>query len=582
MTTTARTLTLVIAVVVVAHGPRLRCGYVYDDFQAIVDNPRLSSFADAEQLLLSNYWGSRNIGLYRPLTQLSYLLDGAVFGFNPTVSHLIQLILHVSVVGLLMLFLRELGVSPRQAALGCVLFGCSPALLDASVWISGRADVLCALFVLLGLLMAVRAQRRGEGPWGRCTVALASCYLAGLMSKEMAVTLPILVLLLPKARARLRLPLLMASAAVYGWLRWVAVDGLLPVEAGEGAGALFADRGIVDRFALGCRATLRVLAWCVVPWGLAADYRAHPWALPDTAVGVSGACSVLIWSGALWLGRRWRSVRPRDGFLLFACLVSFLPVLQLVPIGAVMAGRFAYLPGLFFMPLLVAVAARWMGRRRAPRLELVSAVAAVLVSVALTWHRVPVYTDRGTFSVDVVTRYPGDHRAWNNLGVYLYLPDERLERHDADFDGADEAFSRAMAIRSTYRMARLNRARALLERQRVADPEVDLGPLEDWLGPGVRGQDPAALYLAGKADLRRGKRSDQGEGRRALLDRAHDRLVAAAGGFGPPRRAAAAWKEAGLAARANGRADLMRAAWRQALALVPDMQGAAAMRRSLE
>jgi len=139
-----------------------------------------------------------------------------------------------------------------------------------------------------------------------------------------------------------------------------------------------------------------------------------------------------------------------------------------------------------------------------------------------------------------------------------------------------------MAIRSTYRMARLNRARALLERQRVADPEVDLGPLEDWLGPGVRGQAPAALYLAGKADLRRGKRSDQGEGRRALLDRAHDRLVAAAGGFGPPRRAAAAWKEAGLAARANGRADLMRAAWRQALALVPDMQGAAAMRRSLE
>ena len=93
MSTTTRALVLVIVAVTVAHGPQLRCGYVYDDFEGIIDNPRLQSWQHVGELWSTNYWGSRNIGLYRPLVQMSYLVDGAGLGFDPVASHLFQVVL---------------------------------------------------------------------------------------------------------------------------------------------------------------------------------------------------------------------------------------------------------------------------------------------------------------------------------------------------------------------------------------------------------------------------------------------------------------------------------------------------------
>lgn len=582
MDSSAKTLVLVLVVVAAVHAPQLRCGYAYDDIEAILENPDLLSWDRASSLLLTNYWGSRNIGLYRPLVQLSYLIDGAGFGFHPMASHLIQLVLHLAVVGLLFVLLRRLGVGEGAAGVSAVLFGLNPAMLGASVWISGRTDVLSALFVLAGLILALEARARGEGFWGARTVALGVSFLLGLMSKEMAVTLPLLVLLLPRSGHWRRLPVLGIAFGIYLVLRISAVDGVLPSNIDDGVGVVFKEQGVVERLGMGCRACFRLVALTIVPVGVAADHRAHPWAVRDAPGGPTAVLALVLWLGMLWAAWRLRSRGRRlDGFLLGGFALSLLPILQIIRIGAVMAERFNYMPGLLLVPLLVRIVAR-VSQRRLPQLAPVLLIVALGVAVVVTSMRIPVYTDRGTYCEDVIRAYPDDHKAWNNLGVYHYLPDPAVDDHEPDFDAAERAFVRAIEILPSYRRARMNRARALLERQRVQDKTADLRPIEDWLAPGIRLRQPDSLYLAAKADYRIGRARKEGPTRSALLERAYERFVLAAHGFRSQGRAAGAWKEAGLAAKARGWQDKMKDAYRQALELDPEVQGAAGMRRALE
>ena len=141
MDSSTKILALVLVVVAAVHAPQLRCTYVYDDVEAILEHPDLRSWDRAGALLQTSYWGSRNVGLYRPFVQLTYLVDGAGFGFDPVVSHGIQMSLHLTVVGLLFVFLRRLGMKAGGAGVSAILFGLNPAMLAASVWISGRTDV---------------------------------------------------------------------------------------------------------------------------------------------------------------------------------------------------------------------------------------------------------------------------------------------------------------------------------------------------------------------------------------------------------------------------------------------------------
>ncbi len=573
-----------IALVALVHLRALETGYTYDDVEAILENPDLRSWSKAPDLFATNYWGSRNIGLYRPLVQLSYLVDGAGFGFDARVSHTIQLLLHLAVVALVFVFLARLGVARGAAWCGAALFGVSPALLEGSVWISGRTDVLAALFMSVALILAAaRPGDRDDGdaarPFDRRSILIALAFLLGLFSKEMAVTLPALILLLPGRGHWRRTPMLLVAFAIYVAFRASAVDGVLPTWAGEGEGVVLQDHDALDRVAIGARACARLLAMVLAPVGLAADHRAHPWALPET-VADAGAFAILIGAALLcWWAIRRRRRDPVGGFLWSALPISLLPISQLIPIGAVMAERFNYVPAIFLLGGVVHLASRVLRGRLAPLAPML-ALTTLGLAIALTLHRIPVYDTRGSFCTDVLRRYPHDYKALNNLGVY-----HMLERKPPDPVAAEAAFLHALEIHPAYRRGRLNLARARLERERHGDRSVDLDRLFADLEPLLDRGDPDALYLGGKLALRRAEREPAA--RATHLESALERYLLAAERFrsrgaGQEARIAAALKEAGIAARDLGDVEQAAQLWRDALALQPAFDDAPAMRRFIE
>jgi len=127
---------------------------------------------------------------YRPLTVLSFGVDWLLWGFAPAGYYATNLLLHLLGAALVwrlaaLLFPR----APWKALFAAALFALHPGHEYNLLWLSGRGDVLCTVFVLLSLIGLI-AWLRG----GRASAALAHLIfaLAAFGAKENAFALPLL------------------------------------------------------------------------------------------------------------------------------------------------------------------------------------------------------------------------------------------------------------------------------------------------------------------------------------------------------------------------------------------------------
>ncbi len=149
-------------------------------------------------------------GTYRPLTEVSVGLDYLLWGKAPFAFHLVNLLWHVVNTLLCFAFARVLVPQrPVVALTAALLFAAHPVHGDAIFWLSARSDLLVTFFYVLSLLLFVRGRSHEERRVP--TVASVLCFVMALLSKEVALSLPVLVVILDLAapstesfRARLR------------------------------------------------------------------------------------------------------------------------------------------------------------------------------------------------------------------------------------------------------------------------------------------------------------------------------------------------------------------------------------------
>jgi tetratricopeptide (TPR) repeat protein len=182
---------LLLMVVFLVYADTLRYDFVWDDEDLIQRNPTTTrlgnffSFFKIEPLYRSFY--------YRPLVSISLALDYQLWEFKPFGYHLSNLIFHLGSV--LLIYFIFLSCMPQWSSfLVALLFGLHPVHTEAVTFISGRSDVLCSLFFLASVLcfdrfLRITTKRRN-------TLYLLSLifFLCSLLTKEMAVTLPLVLL----------------------------------------------------------------------------------------------------------------------------------------------------------------------------------------------------------------------------------------------------------------------------------------------------------------------------------------------------------------------------------------------------
>lgn len=140
--------------------------FVWDDTFFIVENPAVQSadylpgyFTDMDTNAAPHKAGDFRV--YRPLRNLSYLIDHSLFGLNPGGWHLHNLLLHLINGTLVYAVFLALGGKRTGALFAAGVFLLHPLQTEVVAWVKGRDDLLAVTFSLLGALFILRPVKPG-------------------------------------------------------------------------------------------------------------------------------------------------------------------------------------------------------------------------------------------------------------------------------------------------------------------------------------------------------------------------------------------------------------------------------------
>lgn len=194
---------LIVAVTAAAlHAATLGYGFVWDDARLIVTNAGLRSWGGLREALLSDFWitsGPAASGFWRPLVTFSYAVDRVWGGGSAWAFHACNVVAHALVSALTVVFARRLGAGRFAALVAGLWFATMPVHVESVAWISGRTDLLCALFALVALVLDRRDRDADRASPG--VPALLAGFLA-LLAKEAAALLPLFVMVLERGDVR--------------------------------------------------------------------------------------------------------------------------------------------------------------------------------------------------------------------------------------------------------------------------------------------------------------------------------------------------------------------------------------------
>ena len=135
---------------------------------------------------------------YRPVVTFSYFIDYSLWHLNPAGFHLTNILLHAVNVVLVYLLVSAVSRSRTASFLTSILFALQPLLTEAVNGISYREDLLTTTFFLGAILLFIKSKiQNPKSKIVNCLYPLSLfSYLLALCSKEVAITLPLIIFLL--------------------------------------------------------------------------------------------------------------------------------------------------------------------------------------------------------------------------------------------------------------------------------------------------------------------------------------------------------------------------------------------------
>jgi len=461
----------------------LHNGFVdWDDGWYVFENPHIRVFN--KSFFKWAFFESQNI-LWHPLTWISHAVDYALWGLDPVGHHLSSVLFHglnTMLVVLLVMRLFEAwgakhgGGDPGGSfsergmllvsAITGLLFGLHPIHVESVAWVTERKDVLYSFFFLLSLLSylryGARADEREEIFFKDSRyLACLGLFLLALLSKPMAITLPLVLLIIDwyplerfGVRARLK-KIVLEKIPFFAFSLLTVVITLMPNHVAPVLNPM-ENRPFLTRVLVGAAALISYLGkmlWPVqlvpfYPYPRDVSFWSPTYFVPLLLViAITIACVAVSRTRKIWLA-------------LWAYYIATLfPVLGFVTIGNhAMADRYTYLPSLSPF-IILGLTAAWasgkadgLAQSKMP-IKVFSAMVAVLAVVSLaqlTIRQIGIWKDSFTLWNYVINKEPeGAYLAYNGLGVAF--------QKTGRFDEAIEDFNRAIAIAPFFDEAFFNR-----------------------------------------------------------------------------------------------------------------------------
>jgi tetratricopeptide (TPR) repeat protein len=424
---------------------------------------------------------------WHPLTWISHAVDYALWGLNPLGHHLTNIILHAINTFLVVFlvirlleawnertvrngppsFLNERAMFVAAGTTG-LLFGLHPVHVESVAWVAERKDLLCGLFFLLSLILYTKyANDEGMNAgaprfFNKRYLGALGLFVLALMSKPMAVSLPVVLLILdwyPFGRVRSLNTAAFAIAEKLPFIALSALSSVVTIMAQRAGGALRLNEVIPlqTRVLVAAQALVVYLRKMIWPSDLVPFYSYPRTASPASfeylfplllIAGITAACIALSGKRKVWLST-WAFYTA-----------TLIPVLGIVQVGnQSMADRYTYLPSLG--PFLIAgLGAAWISERvnalkkGAQLMKGFTAIVAVSILVflsSLTFKQINIWTNSiqlWDYSIE---------KTRQSEFFYYYNRGQAFDTMGR-FDRALEDYDKVIALNPTVAVAYYNRA----------------------------------------------------------------------------------------------------------------------------
>jgi Tfp pilus assembly protein PilF len=405
-------------------------GFIWDDSSLILENSLIKDPANIFKIFFSNLSPHRDI-FYRPIQSLTYMIDFALYKFDFRGYHLTNILLHILCSALFYKLLKLLTQDSRLSFCTALLFLTCPLWVETVTYISGRADILMAVFIAASFIFFIK---------GRIWPALF-LYLLSLLSKEASVAYPLALLLyivLFRGRDKKTIAAWLAFLALtlfYAILRFSAqaTPVITPTQYPFYVRALYF-----------IKAGVQYIGLMFFPVNLHMSYTVS---LPDSFFEPKALLSFLVLASLVFVFFYFLKREKQVSFFIGWFFIMLLPHSGLFPINAFFADHFVYIPSIGIFATFIYFLRKIKSK---PIFNAVFAGYVVFFSLATVRYNF-IWQDPVRFYQRVIKLSPNSFAAYNNLGV-IYL---NMGNHKDSL----RLINRALEINPDFNEARLNLGR---------------------------------------------------------------------------------------------------------------------------
>jgi len=415
----------------------------------VLSNDDLDFFTKYPEILnlswksIGRYFSSYHVGLYQPVTVLSFAINYHFTGTSPFPLHVVNLIFHLFNILLVFILFNKLLKNTTPALIIAFLFAVHPMNVESVTWISARSNTMCACFYLLSLIFYVQYIRgRLQIHWLLISFIL---FILSLFCKVQAVTLPLVLLLIDYFSGRRKI-----KPVLFEKLPFIILSLIFIIIAfrNELTSNLLAHSKLksftgFDMIFLNGRALFFYLQKFLVPVDLSAVYvfpvKSTSW-LPSEYYIYT--LLVMILGFLVYKFRKNNKLVFGAGIFLFTISIN-LPLISVRSI--IFADRYAYIPYLGLMLIIATFYQSFAEKHAGIHRKYILGLAVFIVIYGLclsfgTWERNKKWENDMTLATDIIQKNPPVPliaKIYRKRGTY-FSKHQMLQESIADYSKAIE------------------------------------------------------------------------------------------------------------------------------------------------
>lgn len=421
---------LIIILGVTVYGNSLNGQFIWDDEHLIKDNIYIRNWSHMPQVFTEGIGAGSEMEyhFYRPFQIVTYMVDYSLWKLNVKGYHLTNILLHILVAVGIYCLINVLFNDNLLSLLTGSFYVVHPIHTEVVTYLSGRADSLSLLFILLCILLYLKNSKISS------YIFMLLSYALALLSKESSLILPVLLLVYHysfKERLKVRAFFsIVGLSVVYIIIRLTILKTLLVDVAHT---TTLAQR--LPGFFTAITSYMQLL---FLPLNLHMEYVTANilWGNIKVVLGI-----VIVFASLICV-----FMRKKDNPLIFFSVVWFfvalLPVSNIYPINAYMSEHWLYVPSIGFF-VVIAQAIILLYRRRGFKIfAIIIAVSSLIFYSYLTIKQNTYWSESINFYKYTLKHAPDSYRVHYNLGVAYKAIGKREE--------AIHAYKKAIKIKDDY------------------------------------------------------------------------------------------------------------------------------------